>query len=257
MVELLHSRVEDAGINASAPPEQRWLDGWLVRYSPAKAKRARCINALATGRLSLADRLRLAAMVFNDAQLPMLMRISPFSVPASLDQSLAALGWSVLDDTRVMVCLRLPDPARASMALPQGVDCIALDAESFAATVGALRGSPQEQRSAHAQRLRLSPVRYQGFALIRRIDGQVLACAQVAREAELVGLYDVFTHQAARNQGLATLLCERLLCQEAKQGATVGYLQVEADNAAARLIYSRLGFYDAYAYHYRVAPATS
>jgi hypothetical protein len=39
--------VEDAGLNASAPPQQLWLDGWLVRLCPGKAKRARCVNALA------------------------------------------------------------------------------------------------------------------------------------------------------------------------------------------------------------------
>ena len=33
----LLSRVEDAGLNASAPPQQRWLDGWLIRFSPGKA----------------------------------------------------------------------------------------------------------------------------------------------------------------------------------------------------------------------------
>ena len=45
----LLSRVEDAGLNASAPVEQRWLDGWLVRFCPGKAKRARCVNAVAQG----------------------------------------------------------------------------------------------------------------------------------------------------------------------------------------------------------------
>ena len=43
----LLSWVEDAGINASAPPQQRWEDGWLLRFSPGKAKRARCIQAVA------------------------------------------------------------------------------------------------------------------------------------------------------------------------------------------------------------------
>ena len=51
---LLLSRIEDAGLNASAPPQQRWLDGWLVRLSPGKAKRARCIHAVAVGRRPLA-----------------------------------------------------------------------------------------------------------------------------------------------------------------------------------------------------------
>ena len=38
----LLSRIEDAGLNASAPPQQRWMDGWIVRTSPGKARRARC-----------------------------------------------------------------------------------------------------------------------------------------------------------------------------------------------------------------------
>ena len=32
----LLSRVEDAGINASAPRQQRWIDGWLVRLARAR-----------------------------------------------------------------------------------------------------------------------------------------------------------------------------------------------------------------------------
>ena len=48
------SQIEDAGLNASAPPQQLWMDGWLVRLSPGKAKRARCIHAMAAGRLPLA-----------------------------------------------------------------------------------------------------------------------------------------------------------------------------------------------------------
>ena len=72
----LLARVEDAGLNASAPPQQRWLDGWLVRFSPGKAKRARCINAVAAGRLPLPDKLALAAPVFAEAELPMLVRIT-------------------------------------------------------------------------------------------------------------------------------------------------------------------------------------
>ena len=50
------ARIEDAGLNASAPAQQRLLDGWLLRFSPGKAKRARCINALSAGRLPLAEK---------------------------------------------------------------------------------------------------------------------------------------------------------------------------------------------------------
>lgn len=255
MDELLLSRVEDAGLNASAPPQQRWLDGWLVRFSPGKAKRARCVNAVATGRLPLSQKLALAEQVFRAANLPMVVRITRFTQPAGLDAELADRGFETLDDTRVMVCPRLDELSPA--ALPAGMHWVSLPPAEYAEAVGALRGSPTEQRQAHAERLRHSPVPYHGFAIRRDGDHQVLACGQFAVEADLAGLYDVFTDEAARGQGLATGLCRRLLALAAQRGARTGYLQVEADNAAARAIYRRLGFADGYAYHYRQAPAAA
>lgn len=248
--EALLSRVEDAGLNASAPPQQRWMDGWIVRTSPGKAKRARCINAVATGRLPLDRKLALAAGTYAEAGLPMVLRITRFTQPAGLDEELAARGFSSLDDTRVMVCPRLP---RRAPPLPPGLTQAPMNGRDFAEMVGALRDSPPGQRQAHGERLAASPVPYRGWVL-RDEQGTVLACAQTAREAELVGLYDVFTLEAARGRGLASLLCERLLSQEASGGAEIGYLQCEADNAPARRIYHRLGFADGYAYHYRQAP---
>ncbi len=252
MDETLLSRVEDASLNASAPPQQRWLDGWLVRLSPGKAKRARCINAVAPGRLPLAQKLALCEADYREAGLPMLFRITRFTQPAGLDDALAALGLVRLDDTRVLVNAALP--AAAAPALPAGMDWAALDGAAYAEAVGALRESPPQQRAAHVQRLALSPVPYQGFAIRRTEGGEVLACGQFAREADLVGLYDVFTRDSVRGQGLAALLCRRLLAMAAGAGARVAYLQVEGDNHGARRIYERLGFAEAYRYHYRQWP---
>ncbi len=244
--------MEDAGINASAPPQQLWQDGWLLRFSAGKAKRARCINAVAAGRLSLDDKLQLAGNVMARAGLPLIVRITPFSQPVTLDAQLAARGYTVLDDTRVMVCATLVPHDAA--ALPPGTSWVALDATQYAPAVGALRGSPLPQQRAHAERLLQSPVPYTGHAVVRDDDGTVLACGQLAQEGALVGLYDVFTAPAVRGQGFATLVCTRLLSRAAQAGATAAYLQVEHDNTSARSIYTRLGFSEAYAYHYRQAP---
>jgi len=246
---LLLARIEDAGLNASAPPQQRWLDGWLVRFSPGKAKRARCVNAVAAGRLPLEDKLGLAAAVFAEAQLPMVLRITPFSQPHDLDAQLQARDWPRIDDTRVMVLAGLD--ALREEPLPSGLVWQELGHSAFAQSVGQLRGSPLSQSQAHAQRLELSPVPFHAGAIRREADGALLSCGQYAREADLVGLYDVFTADAARGQGLARQLCSRLLVQARDEGARSAYLQVEGDNLAARSVYKRLGFADGYAYHYR------
>ncbi len=244
----LLSRIEDAGLNASAPPQQRWVDGWLLRFSPGKAKRARCINAVADGRLPLAERLALCEAVYREAGLPMFVRITPFTQPMGLDATLAAAGFHSIDDTRVMVAPDGPDQAEA---LPPGLALERLSPADFAEQVGALRGSPAGQRVAHAERLALSPVPYEGWVLRRREDSHIAACGQIATEGDLVGLYDVFTHPDSRGQGLARVLCSQLLARARSGGARVAYLQVEGDNASARAVYRRLGFADAYAYHYR------
>ena len=93
---------------------------------------------------------------------------------------------------------------------------------------------------------------FTALAIRRASHGAIVACGQSTREGDLVGLYDVFVAEAMRGQGLATLLCTRLLCEAKDAGAASAYLQVEADNAGARAVYSRLGFADGYGYHYRM-----
>lgn len=251
----LLSRVEDAGLNASAPPQQRWMDGWLVRTSPGKAQRARCINAVAAGRLPLAQKLALCAERFGALGLPLLVRITPFTQPPGLDAHLAADGWALHDDTRVMVLPRLGSASLECGPEPEAARWQELPPAAFAEAVGSLRGSSAAARSAHAERLAASPVPYRGFALTGAESAEVLACGQFACEDDLVGLYDIATASTQQRQGLGTWLCKRLLTIALSEaGSRVAYLQVGADNLAARRIYRRLGFEDAYTYHYRTAP---
>ncbi len=243
----LLARIEDAGLNASAPPQQRWMDGWLVRYSVGKAKRARCINAVALGQQPVERKLAECAKVFAAADLPLIFRITPFTQPSTLDAQLAAYGLLRFDDTQVMVLSDLSELANPGLSLDCTVREIAV--EPFAQRIGALRGSPLSQRQAHAQRLANSPVPFTAFEL--RVHDDVLACGQFALEGDLVGLYDVFTAPHARGRGLARQLCQHLLITARSRGAAHAYLQVDSGNAAARAVYFRLGFGDGYSYHYR------
>jgi GNAT superfamily N-acetyltransferase len=241
------AEAETAGLNASAPPQQELLDGWLIRLSPGKAKRSRCINAIAQGQRPLQDMLASCQRAFAKAGLPLVVRITPFTQPADLDDQLGALGWARFDATQVML---LPDLAPlVEAALPGDCTLQHSTPQDYAQAVGQLRGSSAEAIEAHAQRLLASPVAYVGLLLKRREE--LLACGQFAREGAAVGLYDIFTVPAHRGQGLARGLCTQLLLQARAAGAQRAYLQVSDDNLAARSIYRGLGFIDGYSYHYR------
>lgn len=253
------AQVELASLRASQPPEQLELDGWLLRRLPGKAKRARCVNALAKGERSLDDKLDACVRLYREAGLPLYVRITPFTAPPGLDEALAARGWRLHDPTRVLV-----HPALAELPAiepPADLHDEAPDAQGYAAAIGALRGSTPGEIHAHARRLAASPVPYRGrlwraaAGACGTVPGPVLACAQVAQEGELAGLYDVCTAPQARGRGLATALCALVLRQAQAAGACTGYLQVDAGNVAAQSVYRRLGFLDAYGYHYRLNPA--
>lgn len=248
-------RIEDASLNASAPPQQRWLDGWLVRLSPGKAKRARCIHAVAAGLRPLQAKLNECEALYREARLPLVFRLTPFTQPASLDAELAAMGYLREDDTSVMVCADLGEAARRAAArlLPAGMSLCDMSLADYAAAVGRFRGTPTPAVESHAQRLLLSPVPYLAMACFDK-QGRLLAGGQSARESDVVGLYDVFTLPEARGCGLASALCGALLAKAAAAGASTAYLQVEDGNASAWSVYQHLGFVRSYGYHYRVHP---
>ena len=241
MPDALALRAENAGLDASAPPQQADIDGWLIRLSPGKAKRSRCINALRAGSLPLDDLLARCQQAYDAAGLPLAIRVTPWSQPADLDALLAARGWGSFDAADVMVLDRLePEPAPVHLQV--------LDATAYAATVGALRGSTETAIAAHAERIANAPVAYQGFAL-NDASGELLACGQIVIDGDIVGLYDIAS--AVPRQGHGERLCRALLARAHAQGARQAYLQVGSDNAVAQRLYARLGFVFAYRYHYR------
>jgi len=249
------SRIEDAGLNASAPRQQRWVDGWLVRLSPGKAKRARCIQPVALGRLGIDDKLALCLPLFAAVGLRAYVRITPFAQPRGLDHHLDALGMQRIDDSWVMAVASL-DTGEHEVGSAIDARYERIDAAAFAEWVGSARGSSAEERAAHASRIAQAPVPHYAI-LLRDGSGAAVAGGQVAIEGPLAGLYDIFTIEEARGHGHAERVCRRLLADARRLGATAGYLQVDCGNDRARSIYRRLGFRDVYPYHYRTAPGAA
>ena len=249
-LDALARRAELAGLNAASAPREARVDGWLLRLSPGKAKRSRCVNAIEGGTLPLDEILRRCRASFDQAQLPLMLRLTPFSQPADLDERLAAMGWTAFDPADVMVLPSL-DGFRDEAGLAP------LSPAEYAALIGGLRGSSAVEIDAHARRLEQASVRHQAFKLER--DGMLLACGQVAIDPGpdgssadgIAGLFDIFTPEDQRGRGHGLRLCAALLAVARRQGAANAYLQVGAANEPAKRLYARLGFLQAFRYHFR------
>ena len=243
-IDALAARIEDASLAVAQPRQQSFYDGWLLRYSPGKAKRARSINSIGGGVLPLAEKLAYCTEFYAKRQLPCLFRITPFSMPHDLDGGLRSAGFGAFQDTRVMTVDLSRAPIIASSANSRW-----LDVEQFARAFGALHGLDAVRAEAERERYASSPI---SSAYVAQFDGDAPAgCGCVAIDGALAGIFGMVTAATRRGQGIATALLANLLEYARAAGARVAYLQVEESNMPARRTYAKFGFEDCYAYWYR------
>ena len=243
-------RIEEAGLNALQTQRQLFYDGWLLRISPGKAKRARSVNAHFGSTLPLADKIAHCERIYAQHGLAPLFRMTPFNQPSNLEDALAVRGYVAFEPTLVQA---LTLEAAPDVATPDDdVMVTTPDARAFVDAAGELRESTAQQRDAHYERLSNSPLGKRFVSV--HAGGRVVCTAQVAVDGALAGLFDVVTAEDARGRGYATLACASLLSWAWQHGAHVAYLQVSADNTPALAIYRKFGFATVYAYHYRGRP---
>ena len=237
-------RVEEAGLNALQTQRQMFYDGWLLRLSPGKAKRARSVNPHFGSSRPLADKIAYCERIYASHRLPAIFRITPFRKPPELDAALAARGYATFDSTLVQVAAlpRPPDEEGTDLALASP------PLAAFADAVARLRGSTPVQRDAHYERLCNTALATHPVLALR--DGEPIAAGQVVLDGGLAGIFDVVTTDEARGRGIATQVVARLLSWAWERGATHAHLQVDAANAPALAVYRKFGFATAYEYHY-------
>ena len=242
-------RVEEIGLNALQTQRQLFYDGWLLRVSPGKAKRARSVNAHFGSTLPLARKIPYCERIYAERGLPALFRITPFVQPTGLEAELAVRGYQSFEDTLVQLT-RLDRPPEAP-AVP-GVDYVVPSPADFAEAVGELQQTSAEQRAALLERLAHTPLTTR--AMIAMADDHAVGTGTVVLEDGLAGVYSMVTAPDMRARGIATGILATLLGWAWEHGATHAYLQVSADNHRAISVYRRFGFADAYTYHYRGRP---
>ncbi len=255
------ARVEEAGLNALQTQRQLFYDGWLLRLSPGKARRARSVNAHFGSTLPLDAKIARCERLYAAHELPTLFRVTPFVQPPRLDDALERRGYLAFDPTLVQVVSLEADPGSPADPVPSSerespgsppAELACVPTDEFVREVAALRRSTDVQRAAHLERLAAMPLAAR--TIVARSEGRVVACGQAMLDGELAGIFDMLTDEAARGRGLATRIVAELLSWARRESATHAYLQVDAGNAPALAVYRKFGFATAYTYHYRARP---
>lgn len=239
-------RIEELGLNASAPPGEILYDGWLLRLQPGPVKRARSVNAVYPPTLALAEKVDYCQRLYRSHELPLIFRITPFSEPPTLDAHLERLGYPLFDQTAV-------EAASITLENLQSSPTEALPLSAWVQEVGALRRSPPEHCAGHLQRLQGCPSSQQAL-VIRSGTGAVVAAGLTVVEDGWAGMFDIVCDNNLRRQGYGRQLLHGLLRAAWDLGARKAYLQVTVDNLPARALYAQLGFVERYQYWYRGHP---
>ena len=238
-------RLEELGLNSSAPPGQLLYDGWILRTLRGKAKRARSVNAVYPSTAPLAEKIGYCERLYSAAALPAIFRITPFSQPADLDGELERRGYLRFDPTAV-------ESTAIDRAQLGGAQAQPMDLSAWVEAVGTLRQSPIAHRCAHLTRLQGTALTLRAVAV--KSEGRVLATGLTIIEDDCAGLFDIVTADEARRRGHARTVVVSLLRHAWELGARHAYLQVQEENIAARRLYAQFGFAEKYLYWYRGRP---
>lgn len=243
-------RLEDATIN-SWPSRHLVVDGaWMLRLTPGHpSKRANALSVLdPTDDARIAERL--AAMFGHCERLgaPPLARWTPLMPPA-VEAELLAKGFAPFDHTRVLrATLDRPGVAETELATDLLTDPPG-ERSGWADIIVALGGEAARFRDLLAGIFdRIAPPA--ALSVAHDAAGRPAAATLSVTDGSLSGLFEVVARPDARREGHATRAIRAALAHGRALGATHGWLQVKADNAAAAAAYDRLGFAEIYRYHY-------
>ena len=239
-------QLEQVALNAWAPFQQIFFDGWVLRFADGYTKRANSANLCAPIETNPAALTEYVEAQYRARNQPPIFRIIDHPRARDVDEFLARRNYAILDRTLVMTC-----PLEQFHFQENRVQIRALDADTWLAHYTELT----EIKSAPAAHRRIlqNIVPTHWFAILE-VGHLAAACGVGVLDRGYFGFFDIITARAARRQGHATQLLRGLAKCAQQNGAHTLYLQVVATNAPARQLYQKLGFTEAYTYWYRVAP---
>jgi ribosomal protein S18 acetylase RimI-like enzyme len=245
-------RLEAAGFRAWPAATVEYDGSWQKRLTPDHpTRRPNCLVPLDPGDTrDIAARIAEAEAWYGNAGRPLAVKETPLCPPA-LTRWLSENGWHSEGEVLVQTV------SLADYAHMHGLDMIpSHDVSRFVDACLAVEGTGQAPREA-MERLFGAIKPEAGMFILGDTSAQPQAVALCVHDGELAGLQQVAVAPGDRRLGHGTQITVAALKWARLRGATTGWLQVEAGNAAARHLYGKLGFREIYRYRYwRKAGAT-
>ncbi len=241
-------RFEAAGFRAWPAASVHYDGTWVVRVTPSHpAKRLNSINPLDPGDTrDIAERIDRAGKRFEAAGRPVIFRLSPLS-GMDLSRHLDSQGWERFDESLVM-----------RLALEESVVHDAMDQIPMKDMNRFIGASLETHGIAPGLRIGLADVigsiPAEAGLFVLEGDETPIATAICVHDGDLAGLFEIATCARERGQGYGRRIVLSALKWARLRGARQAWLQVGAENTAARRLYESIGFEEIYRYHYRRLP---
>ena len=242
--------IERLALNAWPASVGESMDGWWVRYAAGVTRRANSVwPNVWHGTVSVVELFDRVEDFYHARGEPARYQICPAMLPAELDDRLAQRSYRATARTAVQTAT-----LEAILVQPDAVEQLQVEImpqpsaawwECYAAAEGVAADSIAGRQAICVQIKGAT-----AYAAVQR-EGKTIAVGSAVAEAGWVGFFNIATLPAYRRQGAARALTTALARWGQAQGATLGYLQVMAQNEAALRLYRRFGFSTGYFYHYR------
>jgi N-acetylglutamate synthase len=239
---------EELSFNAWPSLQTNFYDGWLIRFANGFTRRANSVNPLYGTSLPVLEKIASCEAYYAAQDLPTVFKLTPATQPANLDNILVERGYELDAQTSVQVSNLNALPA---ITLPESeIELKPSASDAWMKTYMHYVGrSPEHFDTLHTMLKNISGLAC--YALIK-INGETVSLGLGVLERGWIGLLNIVTAEAYRNQGYAMQMILHILQWGKHNGATKGYLQVMCNNAPALRLYEKLGYIEQYQYWYRV-----
>lgn len=240
------------------------VDGWRLRFTEGVSRRANSAwSNESSGTTPLAERIAGVEAFYRARQVDACFHISVLS-PPELNAVLAERGYTANGETVVQTAaigelLASTSPSPASDRVEVHARVFETSAPDAHQTHDTWPSKTWQQVAWPSPALR--PAVRSGIlhriapasvcALVRDAAGDPVSAGLAVFERGHLGIFSMRTQEAVRGRGFGSVIRRALGLWGQKLGAQTAYLQVEEDNPSAQRVYARVGFRNAYRYHYQ------